>query len=165
MRKCPDCAEPIHESAIECGSCHWRDPNYGKAGQDPLWRLCAHEDRGLRCGRPGVVSQSTSGQTDAHGKHASGPFYCWQHSHVKREEAAAREPSNRVFAIARELSERLREPKDPKAWAYKIMDRKAMGFSVPAIAVELASEAIRKWPPRKRSEADIEREAIQSEGV
>jgi hypothetical protein len=70
MRDCPNCGKP--SDGLSCGHCGYRDPSTkSQPARDPNWWRCAHEDHGLRCGKPGSVTQSTQG-TDR--------WFCYDHA-------------------------------------------------------------------------------------
>jgi len=78
MRDCPKCTAPIADAAVCCNSCGWQAPGsaaraisaaVGTLG-DPLRWVCAHEDRGQRCGAFARFTESTNG---------AGRIYCLDH--------------------------------------------------------------------------------------
>lgn len=80
MIDCSKCGKPVDGDI--CAFCKWQESRHGYSfAPDPeaqrLMRLCAHEVRGQRCAKPGVVSPSTM-QGGRDGKDMR-EWFCWDH--------------------------------------------------------------------------------------
>lgn len=67
--ECPECREPWRVGAKLCRTCGYRVPGAPEQAAPDRWR-CADVERGMRCGKAGTLSPSTSG---------GGPWYCADH--------------------------------------------------------------------------------------
>jgi hypothetical protein len=75
-RDCPTCSNALRGDS--CPACGWSERPAVSAAFDPQWRLCKHDDRGLRCARLGTVSHDTSGPAgDGKWRRA---WFCFAHA-------------------------------------------------------------------------------------
>lgn len=68
-RLCPECGDNLHPRAISC-ACGWRSKPRPKLSQSTFDQSCCWNDHGYVCGKPGVISHTTTGQGD---------WYCRKH--------------------------------------------------------------------------------------
>lgn len=168
-RHCPECGEVISVRARKC-SCGWQAEKKQEPSRD---NRCSWLSNGMQCRYIGTWSDSTVGTGKWYCREHS--YHREQEDAAAVVNRSMREvPDNFDYSTSalvkrarqhyldsmpvltgsghlgiHDVVEAMKKPRNPRAWAHKILDRVGQGEHVPIYAIECAKEAATGWKMRE----------------